>query len=68
MDIHVFPIPIPPPTSLSTRSLWVSLHLISCLPPMVDPLGSKGRSQKDLTDYLGLQVVSLFLDHLKLLI
>ena len=24
MDLHVFPIPIPPPTSLSTRSLWVS--------------------------------------------
>ena len=23
MDIHVFPILIPPPTSLSTRSLWV---------------------------------------------
>ena len=23
MDIHVFPIPIPPPTSLSTSSLWV---------------------------------------------
>ena len=23
MDIHVFPIPIPPPTSLSTWSLWV---------------------------------------------
>ena len=23
MNIHVFPIPIPPPTSLSTRSLWV---------------------------------------------
>ena len=22
-DLHVFPIPIPPPTSLSTRSLWV---------------------------------------------
>ena len=22
MDVHVFPIPIPPPTSLSTRSLW----------------------------------------------
>ena len=22
LDIHVFPIPIPPPTSLSTRSLW----------------------------------------------
>ena len=24
MDLHVFPIPIPPPTSRSTRSLWVS--------------------------------------------
>ena len=23
MDLHVFPIPIPPPTSLSTQSLWV---------------------------------------------
>ena len=23
MDLHVFPIPIPPPTSLSTRFLWV---------------------------------------------
>ena len=23
MDLHVFPIPIPPPASLSTRSLWV---------------------------------------------
>ena len=23
MDLHVFPIPIPPPTSLSTRSLWL---------------------------------------------
>ena len=23
MGLHVFPIPIPPPTSLSTRSLWV---------------------------------------------
>ena len=23
MDLHVIPIPIPPPTSLSTRSLWV---------------------------------------------
>ena len=23
MELHVFPIPIPPPTCLSTRSLWV---------------------------------------------
>ena len=23
MDLQVFPIPIPPPTSLSTRSLWL---------------------------------------------
>ena len=38
MDLHVFPIPIPPPTSLSSRSLWVfPVHqvraLVSCIQP-----------------------------------
>ena len=38
MDLHVFPIPIPAPTSLSTRSLWVfpahqARALISCIQP-----------------------------------
>ena len=36
MDLHVFPIPIPPPTFLSSRSLWVfPVHqaraLVSCI-------------------------------------
>ena len=38
MELHVFPIPIPPPISLSTRVLWVFLvhqarALVSCIPP-----------------------------------
>ena len=38
MDLHVFPIPIPPSTSPSTRSLWVfPVHqaraLVSCIQP-----------------------------------
>ena len=38
MDLHVFPILIPPPTSLSTRSLWVFpvyqvRALVSCVQP-----------------------------------
>ena len=38
MDLHVFPFPIPPPASLSTRSLWVfPVHqaraLVSCIQP-----------------------------------
>ena len=38
MELHVFPIPIPPPTSLSTWSLWIfPVHqaqaLVSCIQP-----------------------------------
>ena len=38
MGLHVFPMPIPPPTFLSTRSLWVfPVHqvraLVSCIQP-----------------------------------
>ena len=38
MDLHVFPIPIPPPTSLSTRSLWVFLvHQPQALVSFIQP-------------------------------
>ena len=55
MELHVFPIPIPPPTSLSTRFLWVfPVHparaLVSCIPPglvilIIDATESKSKKQ-----------------------
>ena len=46
MDLHVFPIPIPPPTSLSTRFLCVfPVHqaqaLVSCIQPRVPFIGTE---------------------------
>ena len=38
MDLHVFPIPIPPPTSLSTRFLWVfPVHQDQALVSRIQP-------------------------------
>ena len=38
MDLYVFPIPIPSPTSLSTQSLWVfPVHQVWALVPCIQP-------------------------------
>ena len=38
MNLHVFPIPIPPPTSLSTRFLWVfPVHQVRALVSWIQP-------------------------------
>ena len=38
MDLHVFPIPITPPTSLSTRFLWVfPVHQAGALVSSIQP-------------------------------
>ena len=38
MDLHVFPIPIPLPASLSTRSLWVfPVHQVRALVSSIQP-------------------------------
>ena len=57
MDLHVFPVPIPPPTSLSTQVLWVfPVHqaraLVSCIQhdPVIPLLGihtEETRSERD---------------------
>ena len=52
MDLHVFPIPIPPPTSLSTRFLWVfPVHQVrECI--------SKSLPQNRKGNYVTLQVLA----------
>ena len=49
MDIHVFPIPIPPATSLSTRSLWKRSVFI--------PIPKKGNA-KECSNYHTIALIS----------
>ena len=57
MDIHVLPIPIPPPTSLSTRSLWVfPVHQVWALVSCIQATGSLN---KILWNYIVFKVWSL---------
>ena len=49
MDLHVLPIPIPPPASLPIRSLWVF--------PVHQPRAPVARIQPGLVVYMDLSIV-----------
>ena len=54
MDLHVFPIPVPTPTSLSTRALWVfPVHQARALASWMklEPIIQSEVSQKDKDHY-----------------